>query len=560
MATDEIKPNMRTGGQILIDALIANGSDTVFGVPGESYLEALDAIYQRRNNIRYITCRQEGGSAFMAEAWANATGKPGICFVTRGPGVSNACIGLHTAFQGSTPVLLLIGQVPRHQMERESFQEIDYRQMLGPLTKWVAQIDQAERIPEFINRAFGIAMNGRPGPVALALPEDMLRDLAQVEDLPPAVAVKSSPLAGDIERMTTMLNQSKRPLIVVGGSNWGKKGRNAMHEFASRNHLPVATGFRRQDVFDNTHQCYVGNLGFGSFQQLLDYVVTTDLVIGVGSRLADATVYKYSLINAPKSKQKLVHVLGDSEELGRVLTPDLALCCDVNLFAHMANENITLTNPVWADLTRKLATGFQSSLKLGPQAGPIDMGKIMEYLRATLPGDAIITNGAGNYADWPNKMYTYRNLHTTLAPISGAMGYSVPAAVAAKIAYPDRLVVSFAGDGDFLMNGQEIATAAQYGVNPIILVINNDSYGTIRMHQERQFPDRISGTELKNPDFSAYAKSFGINGEVVERTEEFIAIFERALRSKQATLIEIRVGPDSFGPDTSLSALSQEKA
>lgn len=553
-------PN-RTGGQILIDALITNDVDTVFGVPGESYLEALDAIYERRNNMRFITCRQEGGAAYMADAYANATGRLGVGFVTRGPGVTNASVGLHTAFQGSTPMLLLIGQIPRAQREREAFQEINYKQMLGPMTKWVAEIDDAARIPEFINRAISIAMNGRPGPVALALPEDMLRDLSDVVDIPPAVLAKSTPGTHELERMQELLASAKRPLLVLGGSNWDDAGRNAIHEFATRNSLPVATGFRRQNLFDNSHPCYVGNLGFGSFKPLLDYVVSADLILAVGSRLADATVWKYTLVNAPNPKQKLAHVLPSPEELGKVLTPDLALCCDVNLFARAANKTITIDQPPWMERSKELAKAFQASLILGPQTGPVDMGKIMEHLRAKLPADAIITNGAGNYADWPNKMYAYRGARTALAPISGAMGYSVPSAVAAKIAHPDRIVVSFAGDGEFLMNGQELATAVQYDLNPIILVINNGSYGTIRMHQETRHPDRISGTELKNPDFAAFARAFGANGEIIEQTEEFAPAFERALAAKQATLIELRVGPDSFGPDTSISGLkkTQEK-
>ena len=545
----------RTGGQILIDALIANDCDTIFGVPGESYLEALDAIYDRQNKIRFITCRHEGGAGYMADAWANATGRAGICFVTRGPGVANACIGLHTAFQGSTPLILLIGQVPHHQMEREAFQEIDYRQMLGPITKWVAQIDQAERIPEFINRAFAIAMNGRPGPVALALPEDMLNELAQAEDLPAAKLVRSPPNGVDIDEVRILLNAAKHPLIVLGGSNWNEDGRRAIHEFAGRNKLPVASGFRRQDVFDNNHPCYIGNLGFGSFPQLLDYAKNCDLIIAIGSRLADATVLKYTLIKAPKPKQKLAHVLPQSQDLGRVLTPDLAICSDPNLFARAINEKISISDPDWRAQVKELADGWHNSLKLVPQVGPVDMGVIMEYLRATLPGDAIITNGAGNYADWPNKLYSYQNARTMLAPISGAMGYGVPSAVAAKIAYPERIVISFAGDGEFLMNGQEIATAAQYGVNPIILVIDNGSYGTIRMHQEMRHPQRVSGTDLQNPDFAALARSFGVNGETVEKTSEFIPTFERALKANQASVIELKVGSDSFGPDTSISAL-----
>jgi len=547
----------RSGGQLLIDALIANKTDTIFGVPGESYLEALDAIYERSNKISFITCRQEGGAAYMADGYANATGKPGVCFVTRGPGVANASIGLHTAYQGSTPMILLIGQIPRHQMEREAFQEINYKQMLGPITKWVAQIDQVERIPEFINRAMSIAMSGRPGPVALALPEDMLRDMTEIDDLPPAVFSKAVPAPDDIDTMTELLKTAKRPLMVVGGGGWNAQGRTAIHQFAERNAIPVASGFRRQDLFDNTHPCYIGNLGFGSFQQLLDYVVSCDLIIAVGSRMADATVRKYTLVNAPKPAQKLVHVLSSPEELGRVLTPDVAICCDLNQFAQTANDTTPIENPVWADLRTELAQGFQSALFLGPQTGPVDMGKIMEYLRANLPDDAIITNGAGNYADWPNKMFTYKSANTTLAPISGAMGYSVPSAVAAKQAFPDRVVVSFAGDGDFLMNGQEIATAIQYGLNPIILVINNSSYGTIRMHQETRHPDRVSGTDLVNPDFAAYARSFGAIGEVIETTDEFIPAFERALASKTATLLELRVGPDSFGPNTSISKLKE---
>ncbi len=549
----------RSGGQILIDALIANNTESIFGVPGESYLEALDAIHERRNSVSFITCRQEGGACYMADAYANTTGKLGVCFVTRGPGVANASIGLHTAFQGSTPLLLLIGQVPRAQMEREAFQEINYKQMLGPMTKWVAQVDQVERIPEFINRAITIAMNGRPGPVALALPEDMLLDMADVEDLPAALPINSSPRPRDINRLSDMLDKAKRPLLVLGGSGWNDEGRDAIHQFAVQNQLPVATGFRRQDLFDNSHPCYVGNLGFGSFQQLLDYVVSTDLIVAVGSRLGDATVRKYTLVNAPKPAQKLVHVLACPEELGRVLTPDLAICSDPNIFSQEACASITIEQPSWAGITPELGQGFQQALTLKPQVGPVDMGRIMEYLRSTLPGDAIITNGAGNYADWPNKMYTYRGARTTLAPISGAMGYSVPSAVAAKIAYPKRIVVGFAGDGDFLMNGQEIATAVQYGVNPILLVINNSSYGTIRMHQEARHPDRVSGTDLVNPDFAAFARSFGANGETVETTDQFIPAFERALAAQQATLIEIRVGPDSFGPDTSISELKKHK-
>ncbi len=539
---------MRTGGEILVDALIANGTDTVFGVPGESYLEALDAIYERTDKIKFITCRQEGGAAYMADGFANATGKPGVVFVTRGPGATNASIGLHTALQGSTPMILLIGQIPQSQSEREAFQEIDYRQMLGPLTKWVAQINDAARIPEFINRAFSIATNGRPGPVALALPEDVLAQMANIQDLPPASMLTLAPPMRDVAQAMKMLEHASHPVLVIGGTGWNETGRSAIHSFVEKNHIPVATGFRRQDRFDNTHPNYIGNLGFGSFPHLLDYIAKADLVLAVGTRLADATARKYSLFKAPKPDQKLVHVLPAIEELGKVLTPDLSICSDLNLFAAAINEMPQINNPSWLRETRALGEQYQGGLQIKPQPGPVDMGVIMEYLRANLPADAIITNGAGNFADWPNKMYNYQRPNTTLAPISGAMGYSVPTAIGAKIAWRERVVISFAGDGDFLMNGQEIATGVQYEANPIILVINNSSYGTIRVHQERRFPGRVSGTAINNPDFAALARSFGANGETVTETDEFIPAFERALKSDKLTLIEIRVGPENFGP------------
>lgn len=544
---------MKTGGEILIDCLIENGTYTIFGVPGESYLDALNALHDRKHSIRFITCRQEGGAAYMADAFANATGKTGICFVTRGPGVTNASIGLHTAYQGSTPMILLIGQIPRAQAEREVFQEIDYRQMLGPVTKWVAQIDDVDRIPEFMARAFAVANSGRPGPVALALPEDMLRDLSDVQPVRASPITSQIPDPAAIINVKALLQDSKQPVLILGGSQWTPKAREAIHQFATRNHIPVATGFRRHSLYDNRSANYIGNLGFGSFQSLVDYVGNADLILAVGSRLADATVRKYTLVKAPKPDQKLVHVLTDPNELGRVLTPDVAICSDMESFATAANEAIAIDTPPWKQICQSAAKAFQDALELPPQPIPVNMGEIMAWMRENLPQDAILTNGAGNYADWPNKMFTYRAPRTTLAPISGAMGYSVPAAVAAKIAFPDRTVIGFAGDGDYLMNGQELATAVQYGANPIILVINNSSYGTIRVHQEKNYPGRVSGTDLVNPDFSALAKSFGAVGETINSTEEFYPAFARALNCIKATVIEINVGPKSFGPATVLN-------
>jgi len=551
------KMQKRTGGEILIDALRINGVDTIFGVPGESYLFALDAIVDQGDAMRFITCRQEGGAAYASAAWASATGKPGICFVTRGPGVTNASVGVHTAYQDSTPMLLLIGQIPRGEMEREAFQEIDYRRMLGPLTKWVAQVDDTARLPEFVNRAMRIASTGRPGPVALALPEDMLKEVAEVADLPAAVTTITQPDGPSIHALEELLRGAQRPLVVLGGSRWSAVGRDALHQFIERNQLPVCTGFRRQSLFDNRHDCYAGNLNGAAFPYLQEYAADADLIIAIGSRLADMTTGRYRLVNAPSPKQKLAHILAAPEELGRVLTPDLAICADLDAFSIAASQAIYIKQPAWATQTGALSRSYRAALNLGPQVGPVDMGQVMAYLRQKLPGDAIVTNGAGNYADWPNKFYTYRNARTILAPISGSMGYSMPSLVAAKVAFPERIAVGFAGDGDFLMNGQELATAVQYGLNPIMLVINNSSYGTIRMHQERNFPGRVSGTDLHNPDFAAFARSFGANGEVIASTDDFAPAFERALTSDRATVLEIQVGPESFGPDVSLAGIKQ---
>ncbi|MBX2869861.1 MAG: hypothetical protein KTR18_14375 [Acidiferrobacterales bacterium] len=545
--------NKRTGGEILIDALRINQIDTIFGVPGESYLFALDAIFGADASIRFITCRQEGGAAYMADAYASVTGKPGVCFVTRGPGATNATVGLHTAFQDSIPMILLIGQIPRGSMEREAFQEIDYRQMLGPVTKWVSQIDQAERLPEFINRAIRVATSGRPGPVALALPEDMLRDEVEAMDLPPAPSTTLTPAPDAISKLSDLLTGAEKPLLVLGGSSWSDEGRQAIHEFAEKQNVPVVTGFRRQSSFDNDHRCYAGSLVANSFAGLHEYLEETDLLVAVGSRLADMTSTRYTLINAPKPKQPFVHVLSEESELGRVLTPDLGICADLNAFALAAASLPETGGEERRQKTDALVATHRAGLELGPQNSPVDMGKIMSYLREKLPRDAIITNGAGNFADWPNKFYCYRAARTVLAPVSGSMGYGVPAAIAAKIAYPERTVVCFAGDGDFMMNGQELATAMQYKLNPIFLIVNNNSYGTIRMHQEKHFPERVSGTDLVNPDFSAFARAFGANGRVINNTEDFFPAFETALLSESASLLELRVGSNCMGPDKFLS-------
>ncbi|MGI9373924.1 MAG: thiamine pyrophosphate-binding protein [Hyphomicrobiales bacterium] len=552
---------MRSGGQILIDTLIRNGVDTIFGVPGESYLNALNAIAERGNAIRYITCRQEGGAAFMAEAFGNLLNVPGVCFVTRGPGVTNASIGVHTAFQGSTPMLLLIGQVPRGQMEREAFQEIDYRNMLGPMTKWVAQIDAAARIPEMVTRALRTAVSGRPGPVALALPEDMLAEETDVEDIPPFSRSKPTPSRDEMIDLRTCLRNTERPLLVLGGTGWTEKGRADITAFAEQNALPVVTAFRRQSLFANDHPCYAGNLGFAGDPHPNSYAEKADLIIAVGTRLGSGTTLHYKLIAAPKAHQKIVHVHPGAEELGRVVYADLAIQADVNMFAYKAAAmgKCRKEGNRGSKLRNKAHLDYENSLQLSPQEGPIDMGEIMAWLRTELPRDTIVTNGAGNFADWPNRFYAYRGTNTIVAPVSGAMGHGVPGAVAAKLAYPERTVVCFAGDGDFLMNGQELATAMRYATKVIFLVINNSMYGTIRMNQEHSFPGMVSGTGLTNPDFAAYARSFGANGVQVTETEEFFPAFEQAYNSSQPTLIELLVGPNHLGPGVTLSEFNGEQ-
>ncbi len=535
---------MRSGGRVLIDALSNNKVDTIFGVPGESYLEVLDALYQHPS-IKYITCRQEGGAAYMAEADSKLTSRPGICFVTRGPGAANASIGVHAAFQNSTPLILLVGQVPRHNLEREAFQEIDYRRMFGQMSKWVAQIDDPARIPEFINRAFHTALSGRPGPVVLALPEDMLRELSDVQDLPPATPVQASPGGSDIDILHSMLSAASRPLFIVGGSVWTDTARQAFEVFARRNSLPVSAAFRRQDLFDNHHECYAGDLAWSPIPSLRKAVEEADLIVAMGARMNDGTTSKYTCPAPTDHSHKFIHIYPEAAELGRVYQADLMIASGV-CEAATVFENMGRIKGCekWGNWNRDIHQGYLDSLNPGPQPGTLDMGQVMAFLRQRLPAKTIVSNGAGNYADWPNKIYQYDSIGTLLAPISGAMGGSVPAAVAASIRHPERLVVGFAGDGDFLMNGQELAVAMQYLATPIILVINNNMYGTIRMHQQKHHPGRISGTTLVNPNFATYARAFGAYGEKVEQTEDFAAAFERAVSSGKPAVLELVIDPE----------------
>ncbi len=551
------RPNLRTGGRILVDALKIHGVDRAFCVPGESYLAVLDALHDARDAIELITCRQEGGAANMAEAYGKLTGRPGICFVTRGPGATNASIGVHTAFQDSTPMILFIGQVARGQVEREAFQEVDFRRMFGPLCKWVAQIDDAARIPELVSQAFHRAVAGRPGPVVLALPEDMLTDSADVADAGPSPAVQASPGIADLARLRAMLAGAKRPFMLVGGGGWNAQAVADIRAFAEAFDLPVGASFRCQDLYDNTAPNYAGDVAIGINPKLAERVKTCDLLLVVGARLGEMTTGGYSLVGIPVPQQRLVHVHPGAEELGRVYQAALPINSGMPQFAAAARAIAPVDPSAWRDWTRSARADYLANLEHPQIPGALQMGEIMAWLRGRLPADAIIANGAGNYTTWAHRFYQYRAFRTQLAPTSGAMGYGVPAAVAAKAVHRDRIVVSFNGDGCFLMNGQELATAVQYGLAVIFLVINNGMYGTIRMHQEREYPGRTVATDLVNPDFAALARAYGATGETVIKTEEFAPAFERALAAGKPALLELRLDPEAITPRLSLSQIRE---
>jgi acetolactate synthase-1/2/3 large subunit len=546
---------LRSGGQILVDQLRIHGADLIFGVPGESYIAVLDALYDAQDDLRFIICRHEAGAANMAEAYGKMTGRPGICMVTRGPGACHASLGLHTGFQDSTPMILFIGQVDRDMREREAFQEIDYRRMYGQMAKWVAEIDHAHRIPEFVNRAFSIATSGRPGPVVLALPEDMLRDVVDAMDSRPFTPVQAHPGEAQMAELRERLAQAERPFMIVGGGTWSASAKEDIEAFSTQWDLPVGVSFRCQDYVSNELPVFAGDIGIGINPKLMARVQEADLLIAAGPRLGEITTSGYTLLDIPVPKQALVHIHPGAEELNRVFQPTLAINSGLTQFAAAARRLAPPAEIAWRERTRQARADYVANQESAPPPGPLDMVAIVKYLRETLPDDAIVTNGAGNYATWIHRFFRFRNWRTQLAPTSGAMGYGVPAGVAAAILHPDRLVVSVNGDGCFMMNGQELATAMQYGAKPIFLVVNNGMYGTIRMHQERRYPARISGTELRNPDFAAYARAFGAHGETVTKTAEFAPAFERARRAGVAALIELKLDPEAITPRQSLSEI-----
>lgn len=542
---------VRTGGQILVDGLVDNGVDVVFGVPGESYLAALDAMYERRNAIRYITMRQEGGAAFAAAAYSDLTGGPGVCFVTRGPGVSNASIALHTAWQGSTPLILLIGQIKRAFRDRDAFQEIDYRQFLGSTVKWVAEVDDAARLPEYLHRAFRVAMSGRPGPVALALPEDMLFDVAGTQDLPAAERTVVPPSNENIEQIGQMLTEANKPLLLLGGTCWTRDGHEAIIRFAEAHQLPVAVAFRRQGLFPGDHPNFVGSLGFGGIPEPNAYAAESDLILAIGARLNDPTTLKFSILPAPIPDCRIVHVHPDPAELGRLYRTDLAIPADPSAAAvAMAQSR---ADRVHGSALATARERYVAARTLRPQPGPVDMADVMEVMNRILPAGTSVTTGAGNASDWPNIYYRCRKFLGAAGPVSGAMGMGVPAAIAAKIARPDAPAVYMGGDGDFLMNGQELATAVQFGLNPIFIILDNEKYGTIRGNQEGRYPGRTLGTSLRSPDFAGMADCYGALGILVEDTEQFEPALEKAIASSRATVIHLRVGHANLGPNHSLN-------
>ncbi|MDX8479423.1 thiamine pyrophosphate-binding protein [Mesorhizobium sp. VK24D] len=545
---------MKTGGQLIVEALEANGTDRIFCVPGESYLAVLDALHD--SSIRTIVCRQEGGAAMMADCQGRLTGKPGICFVTRGPGATNASAGIHIAMQDSVPLILFIGQVASHAKEREAFQEVDYKRFFGDIAKWVVEIDDATRVPEFVTRAFAVATSGRPGPVVISLPEDMLTSEVEAPAALQHTPVETRPGEAELGALEMLLSNAKRPFVILGGTRWNAEAVAQMRTIAETWSLPVGCSFRRQMLFDHLHPNYAGDVGIGINPKLAASIKQADVVLLIGGRMGEMPSSDYTLLKSPYPDQALVHVHADAGELGRVYRPTLAINASPSAFVEAFAKRKLAGTPAWADETAKLHSAYLE-WSTPPETGPgaVQMGPIMNYLEKVLPEDAILTNGAGNYATWVHRFHRFRRFATQAAPTSGSMGYGTPAAVAAKALHPDRTVVAFAGDGCFQMNGQEFATAVQYGLPIIVVVVNNGIYGTIRMHQEREYPNRVVATDLKNPDFAALARAYGGHGETVEKTEDFAPAFERARASGKPAIVEIRLDPEAITPTRTLTQI-----
>ncbi|MBV2358149.1 thiamine pyrophosphate-binding protein [Thalassococcus sp. CAU 1522] len=544
---------MRTGGELLADCLIALGARRGYGVPGESYLAVLDALHDRAGKLDFVLCRQEGGAAFMAAAEGKLTGKPGICFVTRGPGAANAAIGVHTAMQDSTPMILFVGQVATGMKGREAFQELDYRAVFGTMAKWVVEIDDVARIPEIVARAWTTAVTGRPGPVVVALPEDMLVAATEAVPLsgPPRIAAPSPDPAAMAEAVA-LLERAERPLILIGGADWSEDGKAALQGFAEASDIPVIAAFRYQDMFDNHSPVYSGDASVGMSPQVKRLMREADVLLAIGTRFGENVTDGYTLLDVPEPRQNLIHVHVSDRELGKVYKPAIGIHAGSNAFARALPQRV---RGGWQDWCRAARAGYDAFFDVPAQPGPVDMAAVMAHLRTVLDDDAILTNGAGNFAIWSGKFFRFGHKHRLLAPQAGAMGYGVPAAVAAKVNFPDRQVICFAGDGDFQMTGQELATATQAGAAPVVLVVNNGTYGTIRMHQERHYPGRISGTEIVNPDFVGLGRAYGLEAERVEATADFPDAFARALAAPNGALLDLVVDKEALTPRATLSQI-----
>ena len=546
---------IRTGGQLLMDSLVALGATRGFGVPGESYLAVLDAMVDHANAFDLVLCRQEGGASYMAAAWGKLTGEPGLCFVTRGPGATNAAVGIHTAMQDSLPMILFVGQVGTDVMGREAFQEVDYSAFFGPLAKWAVQIDHVDRVPEIISRAWSVAMSGRPGPVVVALPEDMLVATSQCAPCAP-VAIPEPAVSEDAaSRMADMLAAADRPVILLGGTRWTGDSARALESFATANDVPLVAAFRFHDIIDNHCDAFVGDAGVAMNGYMKDMLRGADLILALNIRFGESTTDGYSLFDAPRMAAKLIHSHASDGEIGKIYAPDLPIHAGPNAVV-TALSGLSLaankSRSAWRAAARQ---NYLDSLQAPAQPGDVDMGVITAHIQSVLPDDAIVTHGAGNFSIWPNKFISYGRDQRMLGPQSGSMGFGLPAALAAKVRDPSRFVLCFAGDGDFQMNGNEMGTALQAGLNPVILIINNASYGTIRMHQEREYPARVSGTAIVNPDYMAIAAAYGFHGERVTETAQFADAFARACESPAGAIVEIVTATEAISPRTTISAL-----
>ncbi len=549
-------PNTMHGGQILANALVRQGVEIAFGVPGESFLPLLDGLVDHQERLRFITCRQEGGAAYMAEAYAKLTGKPGVVMVTRGPGAANALIGVHTAYQDSTPMVVLIGQVGTDMVEREAFQEMDYRKVYSECSKWVGSIDRTDRIDEFVSHAFHLAQSGRKGPVVLALPEDVLFKEAQEKPTPAAQMIATGLDQTLFANAMQQFANAKRPMVVAGGGSWTKAACNALSAWANREQVPVATSFRSQDLLDNLDPCFAGDLGIAANPALVKRVQEADMLLVIGERLGEMTMAGYTVLTVPKPQMPLIHVLPSPDELGRVYYAEYPICAAPQAFCEALSK--IFMEPQLERVQMKAAhDAYLAFSKPTTIPGPVQLSAIVSALQSHLPRNAILTNGAGNFAAFLHRFYPYGGFKSQLAPANGSMGYGLPAAIAAKIVDPARVAVAFCGDGDFMMNCQELATAMRYQAKPIVIIVNNGMYGTIRMHQEREYKARVSGTELTNPNFIDFAKSFSMPAYRVEKTEQFAPAIQEALKSADGAIIEIVIDPEAISPSKRLSELGR---